>query len=111
MKNTVLRLIIASMAFMFFAWGSTVYYMKYIHDVGGTYWWLGVYGLPAVLLVVWCVDFYLRKTNWFSGKLGTLALVDSLKDTRLKLANRRIKVAPLGRSWVAPLGRSSTVPK
>jgi hypothetical protein len=52
--------------------------MKYIHDVGGTYWWLGVFGLPAVLLVVLCVDFYLKTITWFSRRFGILALVDSL---------------------------------
>lgn len=78
MKNTLVRLTIATLVFLAFTWASTVYYMKYIHDVGGTYWSLGVFGLPVVLLAVWCTDYYLKKLAWFKHRHGTLALIDSL---------------------------------
>jgi len=51
--------------------------MKYIHDVGGTYWALGVFGLPVVLLAVWCIDFYLKKLDFFNNRFGILAVIDS----------------------------------
>jgi len=52
--------------------------MKYIHDVGGTYWSIGVYGLPAVLLAVWAIDFYLMNMTWFQRRYNFLAAIDSL---------------------------------
>jgi hypothetical protein len=78
MRNTFVRLLISAVVFLAFTWGSTVYYMKYIHDVGGTYWSMGVFGLPAVLLAIWCIDFYLKKVAWFRTRLGTLTVIDSL---------------------------------
>lgn len=78
MKSIVARLIISALSFLIFTWGSTVYYMKYIHDVGGTYWSLGIFGLPLVLLIIWSIDFYLKRLPWFSNRPGVLTFVDSL---------------------------------
>ncbi len=52
--------------------------MKFIHDVGGTYWAMGVFGLPIVLLVVWRVDIYLKKLSCFQSKYGLLTTIDAL---------------------------------
>jgi hypothetical protein len=52
--------------------------MKYIHDAGGTYWSMGVYGLPVVLIAVWVIDFYLKKMAWFQRRFSALAAIDSL---------------------------------
>lgn len=78
MKNTFIRLLISTLVFLVFTWISTVYYMKYIYDVGGTYWSMGVFGLPIVLLIIWFIDYYLKKSPWFSKRVGVLALIDSL---------------------------------
>ena len=78
MKNILFRLAITTLAFLVFWWASTVYYMKYIHDVGGTYWSMGVFGLPVVLMAVWCVDFCLQKNPWFQSKVAALVAIDCL---------------------------------
>jgi len=78
MNKAYVRLIIAVASFLVFWWASTVYYMKYIHDVGGTYWSVGIYGFPAVLLAVWVVDFYLKNMAWFQRRYSTLAAIDGL---------------------------------
>jgi hypothetical protein len=54
--------------------------MRYIHDVGGTYWATGIFALPLVLLSVWGVDAYLKDSTWFKNRLGmlALALIDSI---------------------------------
>ncbi len=78
MNKTYVRLVIATASFLVFWWASTVYYMKYIYDIGGTYWSMGVYGLPAVLIVVWGIDFCLMKITWFQKKYKALTAIDSL---------------------------------
>ena len=78
MNKTYVRLIIATATVLVFWWASTVYYMKYIHDVGGTYWSIGIYGLPAVLIAVWAIDFYLINMAWFQRRYNALAAIDSL---------------------------------
>ena len=78
MNKSYVRLTIAAATFLVFWWASTVYYMKYIHDVGGTYWSMGIYGLPAVLIGVWAIDFYLRNMVWFQRRYSALAATDSL---------------------------------
>ena len=78
MNKTYVRLIIATATFLVFWWASTVYYMKFIHDVGGTYWSMGVYGLPAVLIAVWAIDFFLNKNARFQKRYGALVAIDSL---------------------------------
>lgn len=78
MKYTVVRLIISAVIFLIFTWASTAYFMTYIHDVGGTYWAMGILGLPVVLLAVWLIDFYLKKLQFFQTKYGLLSVVDSV---------------------------------
>lgn len=78
MNKAYVRLIIAAVTFLIFWWASTVFYMKYIHDVGGTYWSIGIYGLPAVLIAVWAIDFYLINMARFQRRYSTLAAIDSL---------------------------------
>lgn len=78
MNKTYVRLIIATATFIVFWWLSAVYYMKYIHDVGGTFWSIGIYGLPAVLIAVWAIDFYLKNKAWFQRRYNALAAIDSL---------------------------------
>jgi hypothetical protein len=78
MKSTAVRIVISASVFLVFSWVSSIYYMKFIHDVGGTYWAMGVFGLPFVLLAVWCIDFYLKRLNYFKSKYGLLTAVDSL---------------------------------
>ena len=77
MKYMAIRLIVSTLVFLVFAWGSTVYYMKYIHDVGGTYWAMGVFGLPVVFIAIWCIDFYLKRLSFFQARHGFLTVIDS----------------------------------
>lgn len=77
MKNAAVRLTIAAFVFVAFTWGSTMYYGKFIHDVGATYWFMGKFSLPVALLLVWCADFYLKKTNIFIARPGWLTVMDS----------------------------------
>ena len=78
MNKTYVRLIITTATFLVFWWVSTLYYMKYIYDVGGSYWSMGVYGLPVVLIVVWVIDFNFIHLAWFQRRYGALAAIDSL---------------------------------
>jgi len=78
MSKTYIRLIIATATFLVFWWASSVFYMKYIHDVGGTYWSIGIYGFPAVLIVVWAIDSYLISKTWFQRRHNALAAIGSL---------------------------------
>ncbi len=72
MKKAIVRIAISALVFLAFGWVSTVFYMKFIHDVGGTYWAIGVFGLPIVLLAVWGVDNFLKKLSYFQSKKGLL---------------------------------------
>ncbi|CZF85941.1 hypothetical protein [Grimontia marina] len=76
MSKTHIRLLITAVVFVAFTLTSTAYYMTYIHDVGGTYWSLGVFGLPVVLFAVWCIDFYLKRLRFFHNRYWQLAVID-----------------------------------
>ena len=78
MKRAIFRLLFSALSFLIFTWASTAYYMTYIHDVGGTYWAMGIFALPLVLLSAWGVDTYLKDLTWFKDRLGMLALIDSM---------------------------------
>ncbi|MDF1763005.1 MAG: hypothetical protein P1U57_06315 [Oleibacter sp.] len=78
MKRVIVRLVVSALIFLAFTWASTAYYMTYIHDVGGTYWAMGIFGLPVVLLTVWGIDSYLKNLTWFKDRLGMLVFIDSM---------------------------------
>lgn len=76
MQNVALRLVISTLIFLVFWYSSTIFYGKFIHDVGATHWSLGVFGLPGVIAAVWSIDFYFRKQPWFQDHFGILTTVD-----------------------------------
>ncbi len=78
MNHPIVRIIVSAMVFLAFSWISTVCYMKFINDVGATYWAMGVFGLPVVLLIVWRVDIYLKKLSFFQSNYGLLTTIDAL---------------------------------
>ncbi len=78
MKNTVARMVVSALVFLLFTWASTLYYMTFIHDVGGTYWAMGAFGMPVVLFSIWCVDSYLKRRSYFQSRYGALTAIDWL---------------------------------
>ena len=65
MKVDVLwkRLVVTAVVYVIFGVASTGYYMTYIHDVGGTFWSLGLFMLPVVLFLISIIDMLLRKNR------------------------------------------------
>ena len=78
MKHVGVRLVIAAVLFLMFWILSTIYYGRYIHDVGSTYWSLGVFGLPLALLGTYIADFYYRKSPWWGSRYVALTALDGL---------------------------------
>ncbi|MDD1779626.1 hypothetical protein LRP49_00330 [Enterovibrio sp. ZSDZ35] len=78
MKYVIVRLILSAIAYLLFAVGSTLFYFHYIHDVGSTYWAMGIFGLPLALVFVWIADRYVKTTEWFEQHLGWLIALDCL---------------------------------
>lgn len=75
--NKFVRLFVSAVVFLIFGWATTVF-ISHGGGLGEAMWAAGVYGLPAVLLVVFFIDSFLLRLNWFSNRLGVLAVIDCL---------------------------------
>ena len=81
MNKAYIRFIVFSMTYIAFWFVSTYLYFHLIHDVGATYWSLGINGYPVVALLFITVDFFLNKYEWVKrnrGKYMTISCISGV---------------------------------
>ncbi|MFC1626168.1 hypothetical protein ACFL19_00545 [Pseudomonadota bacterium] len=72
------RLILVAVVWIAFGVASSIYYMTYIHDVGGTWWAMKIFALPVVLVLIQVFDYWLTTKVWFSSRPNTIGAIDCL---------------------------------
>ncbi len=76
LRKTINRFIIFSVTWFLFWILSTKFYFHYIHDVGATYWSLGVCDFPIIALPFYFIDSKVKEKAWLekNKKLYMLAI-------------------------------------
>lgn len=65
-SSTRNRVLLIIPVWVIWAYLSTIYYGKFIHDVGATWWFMGIFALPIVLVINIVIDISVCQYSLFS---------------------------------------------
>ena len=76
LNSRVKRLTFASLFYVgILGFLGTHLYFNFIHDVGASFYSLGMFGLPLAVLILWFADRLLSKKSSLQDKYGLLTLI------------------------------------